>query len=240
MKKRPGITVLFEDESVLAISKPAGLLSLPDRYDAAKPHLKQVLEPLHGPLWIVHRLDLETSGTMVLARNEAAHRSLNDQFAGRTVEKAYHALVQGVPADDRFTVDLPLKTDVGSSHRTVADRAGGKPATTDCAVLERFRGHALVEARPKTGRTHQIRVHLSAAGYPVMADALYGDGRSFWLSAYKKDYKPGKGPERPLLARLGLHAFSLKIVHPFTQEPLALEAPYFKDFRAVLTQLGKK
>jgi RluA family pseudouridine synthase len=220
----------------------------------------QLLEPTYGRLWVVHRLDRDTSGVLVLARTPDAHRALNGQFEARVLRKVYHALVRGDPPWTEKVVDLALLPDGDRRHRTVviqqytASRAGrsgagkrgarkpggGKPALTKCRVLERFGpSYALVEAIPKTGRTHQIRAHLSALGTPIVADALYGGGTGLFLSTIKPGYTKGREPERPLLARTGLHALALTLEHPLTQETLHFEAPYPKDLNAALRQLGK-
>jgi RluA family pseudouridine synthase len=231
--------VLWEDEVVLAINKPAGLPTLPDGYDPDLPYLKSVLEPDYGRLWIVHRLDRDTSGILVLARTAEAHRLLNDQFEKRQVRKVYHALVKGEQNWSERQVDLPLRTDADRNHRTLVDHRRGKPARTHFKLLERLRRYSLVEAAPKTGRTHQIRVHLASSGNPIVCDPLYGDGQGIFLSEVKPAYRQGKGEERPLLNRLGLHALSLNFHHPETGEEVILEAPYSKDFGAVVNQLKK-
>ena len=132
------IEVLYQDDGILVINKPAGLATLPDGYDPSLPHIKSVLEPQVGPLWIVHRLDKDTSGVLVLARSAAAHRSLNTQFEERLVSKVYHALVIGNPDWKVKTVSLPLRSNGDRLHRTVVDQARGKPAVTHFKVLERF------------------------------------------------------------------------------------------------------
>lgn len=213
--------VVWQDESLLAVNKPAGLLSLPDGYDAQAPHLRSVLEPLFGRLWTVHRLDRETSGIAVLARSAAAHRVLNTQFEQRRVTKIYHALVAGTPDWEKITVDLPLRVNVGHRHRTVVDAQKGKAAVTHFRRLKQMAGCCLVEARPATGRTHQIRAHLAALGLWIVGDALYG-------------------PTPNLLegrARTLLHACSLELAHPVTGENLLLEAAYPADFLELLASL---
>jgi len=234
----PTQLVLYEDASLLAVNKPAGVPVLPDGYDLDLVHLRALLEPAYGPLWIVHRLDKETSGLVMLARTAEAHRALNDSFAQRQVSKIYHALVRGAPDWTERVVRLALLPDGDRRHRTVVDRRRGKRSLTRLRVLEQFRGYALVEAAPKTGRTHQIRVHLQSQGVPIAADPLYGDGRAVLLSEVKPGYRK-KGQERPLLDRLGLHAWQIVIPHPVHGEPLSLRAPHPKDLRITLRQLRK-
>jgi RluA family pseudouridine synthase len=235
----PDRLLLWVDDSLLAINKPAGLPTLPDGYDPRAPHVKGLLEGHFSPLWIVHRLDRETSGVLLLARSPDVHRDLSIQFENRTVSKVYHALVMGSPPWDEKRVALPLRPDADRHHRTLVDPHQGKPAVTNLRVLERFRLYALVEARPETGRAHQVRVHLASTGLAVAADGLYGSGAGVYLSQIKPRYKPSRGEERPLLGRLGLHACALKIQHPVTGDLINLEAPYPKDFETTLRNLRK-
>ena len=240
---RPREMVLWSDESLLVVNKPAGLLAIPGG-QGTDPHLAEVLEPAFGSLWIVHRLDRHTSGAIVLARTPAAHRALNTQFEEHRVHKVYHALALGDPAWDEHTVELPLIPDGDRRHRTVVATAGGtsrraKPSRTRFCVMERFGAYALVEALPTTGRTHQIRAHLAASGLPIVADDLYGGGAGLFLSSIKPAYRPGKHAERPLLGRVGLHAWTLEFLHPQSQETLRVEAPYPKDLGAALRQLRR-
>jgi len=215
------IPIIFEDSALLVIDKPTGLLSIPDGYDAAKPHLRGVLEPQYGRLWIVHRLDKDTSGVLVLARNAAAHRELNLQFFNHQIQKTYHALVIGIPEWDEKIVNAPLRANIGRRKRTVVDPKRGKTALTEIRVLERFRDHSFVEIHPKTGRTHQIRAHLYYLGYPILSDPLYGDGT-----------------QTALIHRLALHARSLTFQHPLTREPKTFPVPYPDDFATALQKLN--
>jgi tRNA pseudouridine32 synthase/23S rRNA pseudouridine746 synthase len=217
MESTPGI--LWADAALLVIDKPAGLRSLPDGYDPALPYVRRLLEPQYGRLWMVHRLDKETSGVLVLARSAAAHRSLNTQFEQHQVRKWYHALAAGGPQWEATTVDLPLRPDGDRRHRSVVDPQHGKPAVTHLRLLERFPQAALVEAQPETGRAHQIRAHLAAVGLPILADRLYG------------------GPPLPGLDALALHAYALALVHPESGQEMRFEAPYPPAFQAAITWL---
>jgi RluA family pseudouridine synthase len=239
------IPILHHDDDILVVDKPAGLLSIPDRYDPDAPVVAAALRGEWGKLFVVHRIDKDTSGVLVYARNAEAHRVLNLAFGTRTVSKTYRALVRGLPDWEETECELPLRADGDRMHRTVVDGHGGKTSKTVFAVLERFEsrgafpGAALVEARPETGRTHQIRVHLAALGFPCLCDRLYGDGEPLLLSKFKKRWKGDEFEERPLLSRAALHALSVAFVHPGTRDALRFEAPLPKDMRASLTQLGK-
>ncbi len=214
------IPVLYQDEDLLVVVKPAGLRSTPDGWDPSLPHLRGLLASQYGRLWLVHRLDKDASGVMVLARNPEAHRALNQQWEARTVDKVYHALVRGEPAWRQRTVDLPLRPNVGRRKRTVVDTRG-KPAQTTLRVIRRWSGFALLEARPHTGRRHQIRAHLYAIGHPIVGDPLYGPG-------------PQAGDP---IRRLALHARRLTFQHPRAAQPLSFTAPHPEDFNAALEQL---
>ena len=219
MLQYPEQLILWSDDSLLAVNKPSGMLTLPDGYDRTLPHLRSILEPTFGRLWIVHRLDRETSGIIVLGRSADAHRHLNTQFQEHRASKLYHALVAGQPTWERYTASDPLRQDGDRRHRTVVDPITGKPAITGFRVLRRLEGYSLLEAAPLTGRTHQIRTHLKHIGHPILGDPLYGDPTQ---------------PCHALLPRLGLHALSLTLIHPKTEQPTTFEAPYPQDFTDLL------
>ncbi len=216
------IPVLFADDYLLVVAKPAGLLTVPDGWQPDLPHLAALLTLQWGRLWVVHRLDRETSGVMVLARTAGAHRALNAQFAQREIRKTYHAIVFGEPVWRQRTVSLRLTPNRGRRKRTVVD-ARGKPARTEVRVLQRFGAFSLLEAVLHTGRRHQVRVHLFALGFPIVNDPLYGDATD----------------DHPLpIQRLALHARRLTFQHPATGETMGFTALHPPDFAAALENLA--
>lgn len=231
------ISVLYEDDSLLVIAKPSGLLVLPDRYDKERPNVYHCCLQEFGELFIVHRIDKETSGILLIAKTAKAHAALNTSFQNREVQKTYLALSKGTAAESEGVVNSPLREHSG--HRgMVVDEKHGKPSITRYRVLERFRGFAWVEARPVTGRTHQVRVHLREIGLPIVGDPLYGDGAPLLLSGIKKDYR-GREEEKPLIGRTALHASALVFEHPVSGRQIDCKAPLPKDMNAALQRLRK-
>ncbi len=227
MDSSPVPWVIYVDDHLLVINKPSGLRVLPDGYHPELEHVRSVLEPHFGRLWIVHRLDKDTSGVYLLARTAEAHRSLNLQFDRRSVEKIYHALVSGNPAWEAKTIDFPLRVNGDRRHRTVVDFERGKAAITLCKRLENFQGCTLLAIEPKTGRTHQIRAHLAHLGHPILGDRLYGVSTSRLSSV-------------PLsVERLALHAYAVSIYHPQNGKKIGWHAAYPDDFQSWLEQLRK-
>lgn len=232
--------IIFEDEHLIALNKPSHLLVIPDRWDANKPSLFAMLRernPDHK-IFVVHRLDQDTSGVVLFAKSAAAHKHLNQQMEHREVEKVYFAIVTGeLKADGN--IDLPIGIDRGKKGKVAIDKKG-KESETHYEVTERFRGYSFLKVIPKTGRTHQIRVHLQAIGYPLLIDPLYGSGEPIFLSSLKKNYrfKPEQ-EERPLMDRLTLHAAEICFAHPATGEKVRFSAPLPKDMKILLNMLGK-
>lgn len=245
------IPVVYEDDHVLAIDKPSGLLVSPDRYDKDRPNLmRMLLEAVEqAKPWAAerkltyianaHRIDFDTSGLLMLAKDKPTLVKLAEQFGNASPKKTYLALVSGSPTVDAFECDLKLRHDIRNPAlmRWARD---GKKSLTRFQVVDRFGGVSLIECRPVTGRTHQIRVHLKAAGFPILADPLYGDGATILLSQLKRGYR-GKDDEeeRPLTPRLALHAWKIELPHPVTGEPLAIEAPLPRDLEVALKLLRK-
>lgn len=242
---------LHVDDVMAVVNKPPGMVVHPAKGNwkgtlagGLKWHLErrqeaagdEGLSQAGGPTrpGIVHRLDRDTSGVIVVARNDAAHQVLAKQFEHRTVAKAYLAITQGQPEFDRDEINLPIgihpyqreKMAIRGGHST------SREAVTRFEVLERFRGAALVQVQPKTGRTHQIRVHLAAIGCPVLADALYS-GRS----VIEPKLFGGPRDAGPILTRQALHASSLALDHPASGERLTFTAPLPADIEAVLALL---
>ena len=212
--------ILYTDSNLLAVNKPAGLAAVPGGWEKDAPSLLKELEAEFGRLWIVHRLDKVTSGAILFARTAEAHRTLSHLFETHAAKKVYHGIIAGEPKWDEHTARHPLRINVGHSHRTVVDNGKGKPCRTDFRILERYTGHSLIEARPATGRTHQIRVHIAALGFPLLGDGLYG------------------APETDRIARPALHSCSLEF--KFDGRPFFLTAPYPADFAQALKMLQGK
>lgn len=232
------IEVLFKDDWLLAVNKPSGMMSAPDRYAPDAIDVSRELGMEHGRLWPLRPLDLDASGVLLFARDEASHWKLSMAFEARGVKSVSHAVVSGRPTWTQTICELSLSPDGDRMHRTIIDGAG-KPSVTEFLVLGVHARMAIIEARSLTGCTHQIRVHLTALGYPVACDPLYGDGKPLFLSKIKRRWKGDEKLERPLIARTALHAFSMEFPHPATGTMMTIEAPYPKDFRAIVTQLRK-
>jgi len=243
------IPVLFEDEHLLALDKPAGLLTSPDRYAAARTNLMTLLHEAiaAGKPWArergltylsnAQRLEVETSGVLLLAKTKPVLVALADMFGTEQPQSNYFALIAGLPSSDRFEMDAKLTLTAGSLTLVRVDSLSGKRSKTVFEVTEKFSGYTALRCFPKTSRTHQIRVHLRHAGFPIVGDTLYG-GKPLWLSRLKKDFrlKPGR-EERALISRVALHAEQLSLTHPVTHQPVVISAPLPKDLRVALRYL---
>jgi 23S rRNA pseudouridine1911/1915/1917 synthase len=230
--------IVFEDDDFIALNKPSGLLSIPDR-EGKEISLKSLLQEKYQRILTVHRLDKDTSGLIIFAKNEGSHRHLSMQFEERQTEKIYVGLVLGTPANPKGTINLPIAENMVTRGTMIINRRG-KEAITDYEVLKDFGSYSWMRFRIHTGRTHQIRVHLKDMGHPIVCDELYGDGKPLLLSSFKSKFKLSKNEleERPLLNRLGLHAFQLNFTD-LSGNRKELEASIYKDLKATLQQLGK-
>ena len=241
------LPILSEDADLVAVNKPAGLATIPGRAEVDSV-LESLAEQLHLPckgtadprVRVVHRLDKETSGVLLFTKHVDAQRHLSHQFQNNTIEKEYLALVRGRPKTDEGEIDAALGPHPTSPKRVIVSKQG-RPARTLWRIEHRYRDMALLRVFPKTGKTHQIRVHLSHIGLPLVIDPLYNPRapNGLMLSHFKRDYRASRGEEeRPLIARLTLHAEKLRFEHPNGQR-IELIAPLPKDFRAALNMLAK-
>jgi RluA family pseudouridine synthase len=223
------LPVLYLDDDILVVNKPAGLVSNPGGFGRNETTVQSVLEPKYGRLWLVHRLDRDTTGTMVLARNESAHRQLNMAFDRRDPRKIYLALVLGRPGWTEFHCDQPLEVNADRAHRTRFS-SNGKPSSTDFRLLGSNDSISLVEASPHTGLTHQIRSHLAGLGHPILMDTLYSTKVQIseveeLLMQIHANYP---------LRRSALHARVLQLDHPRTGESLRFDAPIPLDMQEII------
>jgi len=228
--------IIREEAEWLAVNKPAGWLSVPDRFDPQQPHLYGWLKQHYPELFIVHRLDKDTSGVMLFARTGRAHHLLCQQFASRRVYKVYLGIVEGRVNFQEITLDIPISPDSRTAGKMRIDNSG-RQAVTHLRVKELFTRYSFLEIIPATGRTHQIRVHLQHAGFPLVADPVYGTGRPLMASALHRHFRH-KADEKPLLARTALHAAVIEFTDP-EGEKQRIEAPLPKDIKAALYQLRK-
>ncbi|HEY0262820.1 MAG TPA: RluA family pseudouridine synthase [Chitinophagales bacterium] len=231
--------ILFQDAFLLVVDKPSGISVIPERVETDKGNLKSSLEKSLGiELWTVHRIDRDTSGLVLFAKSAEAHKAMNDLFENRKIEKHYWALVSGKMEGKSGEIDSPIAHHPAKNGKMII-HPKGKEALTLFDVVEQFKHTTLLNVEIKTGRTHQIRVHFSETGYPLLVDPIYGSAKGFQLSSVKKKYKQTDEEERPILNRLPLHAYSLKFEHPFTKKEIAVESPMPKDIETCLKLLRK-
>ncbi|MCR4952561.1 MAG: RluA family pseudouridine synthase [Treponema sp.] len=239
-QKNTAYSVIYSDEHFVVLNKKSGILIAADRYNQEAPRLDLLASEEFGKLYAVHRIDKDTSGLIIYARTAEAQQNLSVQFEKRLVQKTYHALVYGHPLWQDLHVDLALQPDGDARHRTVANKRFGKPSVTDFHVIGNCGPYSWIEAKPKTGRTHQIRVHLAENGFSIVCDPLYGGNQKpVRLSEIKRKWNGDEEEERPLLSRLALHAYKIEFTHPATGEKVSFTAPYPKDMDATRKQLAK-
>jgi RluA family pseudouridine synthase len=235
MKREAPFQVVYEDDVIVAVNKSSGLSVGGDRWDDSKDRLDRQLAALFSlpKIYTVHRIDKETSGLVVFAKDSETHKKLSVAFETRQIEKRYIAAVHGRPLWAETVCDLPLVPNGNKQHHTIIDKYQGKKALTRFRLLGSAGNYSIVEARPETGRTHQIRVHLASLGHPIICDEFYGSARPALLSSFKRGWRGDPLTERPLLARLGLHAAELLL------PGLGLKAPLPRDLAALINQMEK-
>ena len=245
-RKTAELTLLHSDEDFVAVNKPAGVSSVSERWDPDKKCLIDLLwdlwkidDPDSPRPHVIHRLDKETTGVILFARHGEAQATLRQQFMDRTIQKTYHTLVEGLPEPTRGDITFHVEEHPGKPG-TMRICRQGKECESAFDLQRAYDHHSWVEVRPKTGRTHQVRLTMAQLGSPCCSDPVYGSGSPLLLSNYKRSYKPGRGEEeRPLLSRLGLHASKIIFRHPRNGETTEIEAPLPKDLRASLRQLDR-
>jgi 23S rRNA pseudouridine1911/1915/1917 synthase len=230
--------ILHEDDSLVAINKPSGMLTIPDR-EGKDVSLKQLLKAKYGNIFTVHRIDKDTSGVVVFTKTEEAHKELSQLFEARETVKIYNGFVLGSPAEKSGTINDPIaEHPVKKGVMTVYKK--GKESITEYEVVESFKLYSWMQFHILTGRTHQIRVHMKHLGHPIVCDNLYGDGKPVLVSAIKRkrfNLSKSEEEERPILSRLALHASRLQF--QLDGKDYNFEAELPKDLRALLQQLNK-
>lgn len=225
------IDVLYEDRDIIVVNKPKGMVVHPANgnpdgtlVNAVMAICKDSLSGIGGEIrpGIVHRLDKDTSGVIVIAKNDKAHINLSEQIKNHEVEKTYIALVKGFVKENQATIDMPISRST-KDRKKMAVNKDGKNAVTHFKVIERFNNFTLLEVKIETGRTHQIRVHLSQIGYPIVGDEVYSNGRNPWG-----------------IHGQCLHAKSLKFKHPISGKQMLVEAPLPEYFEKIIKDLKGK
>lgn len=240
------LDVLYEDDNLIAVNKPPGLLVTPDRWNPSIPTIQDMIREYirreagggHPNIRVVHRLDKDTSGVTLLAKNVKTQTYLSRQFEKGEVTKTYYAIVRGVMTKDEGIINFSLQ-ESSKKPGTMTVNKKGKQSISLYKVVERFKNSTLVEVHPLTGRTHQVRVHLMSIGYPLLFDPIYGEATPLYLSQFKKGYKEKEGKEKPFLSRLTLHAFRLSFREPEEGKTLVVEAPLPDDLSRSLKYFRK-
>ncbi len=234
------LDILYEDEQYIIVNKPSGLLSIPDRHNAQIPSVAGLLRKQFPLVFIIHRLDKDTSGIICFAKDEETHRYTSQLFEHREVKKKYIGIVHGSMSQESGTIEDPIMEHPAINGKMIIHQKQGKPSITKFEVMESFGLYSFVQFDILTGRTHQIRLHMQNYGHPIVGDALYGKEDAVYISQLKKKFKLSKDSEeeKPILNRLALHAFRLIFVAS-TGHTIDVEAPLPRDMNAMLNQCRK-
>ncbi len=225
--------IFWENDDYIAVDKPGNLSTLQDR--DSNFNLLSLARKTDENIKVCHRLDKETSGILIFAKNDEAYRHMAIQFEHRKVCKVYHAVVMENTNFAHEVIDKPIF--ITGSGRVKIDKRKGKKAVTEVTTIKNYHHHSLIMCQPHTGKKHQIRIHLASVGHPIVSDRLYG-GADVYLSSYKRGYKTKEIEERPLIRRMALHAYAIEF-KDLGGKKIALEIPYPKDFRVLIKQLEK-
>lgn len=226
--------IIYEDNELVFINKPAFISSLNERNNENK-SIISIAKKFNNDLQLCHRLDKETSGILVLSKNAAVYRDMAIKFEHREIDKTYHAIVEGSLSVENKSIHIPLA--VTKKGIAKVDLKEGRPSETIFSTIKLFKHFTLLSCKPITGRLHQIRIHLASQNFPISGDLTYG-GQLPLLSNYKKKYKVGKFEnENPMIKRVALHAFELKF--ELNGKNYEISAPYPKDFDVFLKQIEK-
>ena len=236
MKMQAPYTLIFVSDRIIAVNKASGVSVGGDRWDESKERLDRLIEMDFklSKIFTVHRIDKETSGLVVFAKDRETHRRLSIAFEQRQTAKRYTAIVHGRPSWKEITCDLALVPNGNKKHMTIIDKYRGKESFTRFIRVTSAGNYSVLEALPETGRIHQVRVHAAALGHPVVCDGLYGKETPVKLSSFKRGWRGDPLEEKPLLSRLGLHA--LELILPETQ---ILTATLPKDMASLIKQMEK-
>lgn len=231
--------IIFEDEYFVIANKPSGIASIPERNGNRENSFVGMLECKIGQLFVVHRIDKQTSGILCFAKTEEAHKALNPMFENREITKEYFAVVKGNMLEPHGIINEPLAENPARPG-TMKVFAKGKEAISEYWVKENFKQAAWLRVQIYTGRMHQIRVHLKSIGHPLLVDEIYAGTKNFHISSVIKNFKQNLDEEtRPTIARTTLHAAKLSFEHPITKQNISVEAPLPKDLEVLLKLLRK-
>ena len=227
--------ILFENDDIIVVNKPPFISSLDER-EGGEINMLRLAKAYSADAQVCHRLDKETSGALIIAKNPEAYRAISIQFEKRKVKKIYHAVINGIHVFDQLLIDLPI-LNAGKGNVTI-NRQEGKRAETWFQSIKYYKHYTLVQCKPITGRMHQIRIHLATQKASIAGDILY-KGEPVFLSKLKRKYQLGKDQEElPIMKRFALHAFEVSFKLLNDQE-ITINAPYPKDFETLLKLLDK-